>query len=240
MQTVTLQFQDNTPEWVIQILQEILNNSIPDLSKTLDQRIDSLTRLQRQPVTGARDFLLEDDGIREAVDNGYDIRLDESEWIRKMEQFAWAYFTRTDLRRLLSQHPNREEVTNSCLHFLGDEAQEWWSARNAEKGAAQNDPPAADVDVREYIVSGNELFQVKSITQIRDGGTVEIDTGNYKYYIHKNLKTIHSGYPASDGNEVHSRPLKAYILEAIGKYIVKNEEALAFVRGVLGNLRNQL
>ena len=80
-------------------------------------------------MTDARSFLLEDPAIAEAVAQGYDIRLDESEWLRKMEAFAWAYFTRTDLRWLHLEHPDRAEVTRACLHFLGDEAQEWWASR---------------------------------------------------------------------------------------------------------------
>jgi hypothetical protein len=34
-----------------------------------------------------------------------------------------------DLRWLLRTHPNQEMVTSSCLHFLGDAAQEWWQSR---------------------------------------------------------------------------------------------------------------
>lgn len=36
----------------------------------------------------AREFLLTDPKIEEAVSNGYDIRLEEHEWIEKMEQYA--------------------------------------------------------------------------------------------------------------------------------------------------------
>ena len=82
-------------------------------------------------MTDAQSFLLEDAAIAEAVQNGYDIRLDEPALIRKMEEFAWAYFTRNDLRMLLLRHPDRKEVTRACLHFLGDEAQEWWAAKNS-------------------------------------------------------------------------------------------------------------
>lgn len=84
-------------------------------------------------MTDARSFLLEDPAIAEAVAQGYDIRMDEREWLRKMEAFAWAYFTRTDLRWLLLHHPDRQEVTTACLHFLGDDAQAWHAARQKEK-----------------------------------------------------------------------------------------------------------
>jgi hypothetical protein len=36
----------------------------------------------------AREFLLTDPKIEEAVSNGYDIRLEEHEWIEKMELYA--------------------------------------------------------------------------------------------------------------------------------------------------------
>lgn len=38
-----------------------------------------------------------------------------------------------DLRWLLCSHPDQEMVTSSCLHFLGDAAQEWhseWKKKN--------------------------------------------------------------------------------------------------------------
>ena len=38
----------------------------------------------------AREFLLTDPKIEEAVSNGYDIRLEEHEWIEKMELYAHA------------------------------------------------------------------------------------------------------------------------------------------------------
>lgn len=36
----------------------------------------------------AKEFLLTDPKIEEAVDNGYDIRLEEHEWLEKMREFA--------------------------------------------------------------------------------------------------------------------------------------------------------
>lgn len=41
----------------------------------------------------------------------------------------------SDLRWLLRAHPDQEMVTSSCLHFLGDAAQEWyseWKKKNTE------------------------------------------------------------------------------------------------------------
>ncbi len=35
-----------------------------------------------------------------------------------------------DLRPYLLQHPNREMVESSCLHYLGDAAQKWWYDKN--------------------------------------------------------------------------------------------------------------
>jgi len=34
-----------------------------------------------------------------------------------------------DLRPYFLLHPDADMVTDSCLHFLGDEAQKWWSSR---------------------------------------------------------------------------------------------------------------
>jgi len=44
-----------------------------------------------------------------------------------LEYFANEYFTKSDLRFLLLHHPEPGEVEIACLHFLGDEAQKWWS-----------------------------------------------------------------------------------------------------------------
>ena len=82
-------------------------------------------------MNDARTFLLEDDQIREAFEQAKHVLFDEASMIRKMEEFAWAYFTRTDLRVLLLRHPDHEAVTRACLHFLGDEAQEWWAAKDS-------------------------------------------------------------------------------------------------------------
>lgn len=38
-----------------------------------------------------------------------------------------------DLRRFLLGHPDGEMVKQSCLHFLGDEAQVWWNRKFSEK-----------------------------------------------------------------------------------------------------------
>ena len=35
----------------------------------------------------------------------------------------------TDRRPYLLHHPNRKMIETSCLHFLGDDAQEWWAER---------------------------------------------------------------------------------------------------------------
>ena len=35
----------------------------------------------------------------------------------------------TDLRPFLLYHPDGEMVEVSCLHYLGDEAQEWWESK---------------------------------------------------------------------------------------------------------------
>lgn len=37
-----------------------------------------------------------------------------------------------DLRWVLRTHPDQEMVKSSCLHFLGDETQEWYNNRKKE------------------------------------------------------------------------------------------------------------
>lgn len=47
----------------------------------------------------------------------------------------------TPLRALdfLLHHPDRDEVTRACLHFLGDEAQAWWEERQKSQNPADLD-----------------------------------------------------------------------------------------------------
>lgn len=52
--------------------------------------------------------------------------------------------------------------------------------------------------VKKYLDRGGELFTIKNIYTIRDGGTVVIETFNTEYYIHKNNKTFHSDYPTDN------------------------------------------
>ena len=44
-----------------------------------------------------------------------------------------------DIRLFLLEHPDRGEVTRACLHFLGDEAQAWWEARQKSQNPADLD-----------------------------------------------------------------------------------------------------
>ncbi len=91
------------------------------------------------PVTSPRDFLLEDPAIAEAVANGMEILLGEIDMVAKMKEFAWAWFTRNDLRHHLLMHPDKAAVTRACLHFLGDDAQRWWEERNKSGNPADLD-----------------------------------------------------------------------------------------------------
>lgn len=40
----------------------------------------------------------------------------------------------SDLRPFLLRHPDSNMVTESCLHYLGDDAQKWWERRTEKKG----------------------------------------------------------------------------------------------------------
>lgn len=56
----------------------------------------------------------------------YGIDVPEEDW----DRFAVsASLVVNDLRLVHLRHPDQKMVESSCLHFLGDEAQAWWSNR---------------------------------------------------------------------------------------------------------------
>jgi hypothetical protein len=56
--------------------------------------------------------------------------------------------------------------------------------------------------IKEYFKNGGDMFTIRSIETIRDGGTKLIICydDNYKFYIHKDNNTFHIGYPTTDEN----------------------------------------
>lgn len=58
----------------------------------------------------AKEFLLTDPKIEEAVSNGYDIRLEEHEWIEKMELYA-----------LTKQNSHKHAIGGPVSHVGGGE-----------------------------------------------------------------------------------------------------------------------
>lgn len=76
-------------------------------------------------------------------------------------------------------------------------------------------------NIKQYIKECNgRLFSFNKVSVIRDGGTTILITGNkhITFYIHKDNKTLHNGYPTTDENMVTDTPTKTYVLHQIQLY----------------------
>ena len=88
--------------------------------------------------------------------------------------------------------------------------------------------------------SGGELFNIESIETIRDGGTklIKIDHHALKraYYIHKDNYTLHNAYPVSNENIIRNKPLNAYLMDRINRYVEGVESQAVRSRNILNKL----
>lgn len=71
-----------------------------------------------------------------------------------------------DLRPYLLMHPNSEMITSSCLHYLGDAAQEWWYSKNkiqAREGKSEGEVKALAMEILNLVENarlGNPLENI--------------------------------------------------------------------------------
>lgn len=76
-------------------------------------------------------------------------------------------------------------------------------------------------EIREYIINGGEPITVHNIDTLRDGGTVVIECGyptKFKYYLHQDDYTIHTGYPTTQDNKLTDDFLKRYLIHRMKTY----------------------
>jgi hypothetical protein len=76
--------------------------------------------------------------------------------------------------------------------------------------------------IKEYVKNGGYLWNIESLSTLRDGGTKMIILPPMlkmnPFYIHNDNWTIHTDYPVSDDNLLMDEPTKAYILDRLEKY----------------------
>jgi hypothetical protein len=95
--------------------------------------------------------------------------------------------------------------------------------------------------IKEYVINGGVLWNIESLSILRDGGTKMIILPPMlkmnPFYIHKDNWTIHTEYPVSDDNILTDEPTKAYLFDRLLRY--KNgcehklEEANRFVNNII-------
>lgn len=69
-----------------------------------------------------------------------------------------------DLRPYLLMHPNSEMITSSCLHYLGDAAQEWWYSKNkiqAKEGKSEGEKLYSIEEVKELLLQQRHICQIE-------------------------------------------------------------------------------
>ena len=94
--------------------------------------------------------------------------------------------------------------------------------------------------IKEYVKNGGTLWNIDSISTIRDGGTKMIILPRMlsmkPFYIHKDNWTIHTEYPVSDDNILTDEPTRAYILDRLERYKKGCEFRLEEANLFIGNL----
>jgi len=93
-----------------------------------------------------------------------------------------------------------------------------------------------DIELIDYLNNEGELFKVKSLDIIRDGGTVLIETSRPTFYIHKKNNTLHTAYPPIQDNLIQSDLLEKFIVSQIQKYISNLEVDLKVKKGILQSI----
>ena len=94
--------------------------------------------------------------------------------------------------------------------------------------------------IKEYVVNGGELFTIKTIETIRDGGTKVLDTTGGKFYVHKDTKKFHSDYKPSDENLITDFLLIEYLTELIERYIKRCENDVRWNKNLLIEIQKLL
>lgn len=93
--------------------------------------------------------------------------------------------------------------------------------------------PSADIFeneeyIKEYVKNSGELWSFDNISVIRDGGTIILNRRGKSthFYLHKDHRTLHDGYPTSNENLVTDKPTHAYVLDRLEKYKIECKAAL--------------
>ena len=84
-----------------------------------------------------------------------------------------------------------------------------------------------DASIKQYLKQGKDLFTVKYIDTIRDGGTRLISASNGdSYYVHMIDDTIHTAYPPKPDNQIKDKIFIDVLLNRIETYIETSEKRI--------------
>lgn len=95
--------------------------------------------------------------------------------------------------------------------------------------------------IKEYVITGGELFRITEIDIVRDGGTRVIFTSNKNksFYIPKDGYAIHSGIPYNDDNRIIDPLLENYLTDRLEAFIIQRRVMLEQSVDLLWDLENK-
>lgn len=91
--------------------------------------------------------------------------------------------------------------------------------------------------VRNYIHNGGEPFKVISVEKLRDGGTIFIDTTEFKFYVSKDLKTFHWSCPINITNKIADKLLISFLFVELKYFVQRRQEAVNREFNILEGLK---
>lgn len=96
-----------------------------------------------------------------------------------------------------------------------------------------------DPRILNYVKNGGELFWVKNIDTIRDGGNKIVKTDNGNFYIHRTTYDVHSGWPLTSENIITDTEFIYVLMERMKQYIERSHEALIRDRDTYKKLQDR-
>jgi hypothetical protein len=95
--------------------------------------------------------------------------------------------------------------------------------------------------IKEYVKEGGILWSIYEISTIRDCGTIMLirppQSKLNPYYIHKDYRTLHSGFPTTYENLIDDKHEQYYIINRLQKYKRDCEFNLQLVKNIIEKIK---
>lgn len=130
------------------------------------------------------------------------------------------------------EHPDFEQPVYACInkhsHKVSCDELPFYLAENYVSKTKQ------------YVLNGGKLFNITSISTIRDGGTKQIITTNkdITLYVHIVDNSLHYSYPPSLENIITSENYIEYIFDRLESYLKNMDDEINRNRGIVSRMRS--